>query len=78
MSDDDDDVIDVVVGPLVESMAEPTPGSMVWSADCGHEVWLSVSTQHFLVQHMNKGKGYEVMCPGCALKAVQEQAEESP
>ena len=77
MTIDPDEDITLVVGPLVADLAAPSNGSMKWDADCGHQVWLSPSTQKCLVQYQHGGERYEVMCQDCALKVVRE-LEDSP
>lgn len=57
--------VDIVVCVPVRDDFTPAEGSMKWDGDCGHQVWVSRSTQHFLVHNPQH---YRVKCLECAAR----------
>jgi hypothetical protein len=69
----DADEVDCLVSMRVEQQPNPVEGAMKWMGTCGHEVWLSLTSQKFLVQY---GDGVDVLCMECALELANSQEQE--
>lgn len=68
---------DTILLSVPTAVPKSIPGSIARMAQCGHEVWVSPTSQRMLVEHESKGSGsVEIRCLDCGVKPEHKENPE--